>query len=139
MSAASDQLDIIRSKIESGAVNPQNCESTVGISRLEYYHLLALLQESEGVAGAANVATSQVTSTDTAATLVDARPGRRSVLIRNTDATNSVWVGPATVTSGNGFLLKGGEAVAIDGTGLLQVIDDGTNHCVVAVMETYDD
>lgn len=87
--------------------------------------------------GAANLATSQVTSTGTAATLVNARPTRRSVLIRNTDAANSVWVGPATVTTGNGFLIKAGESVPFTWTGLLQIIDNGS-HAVVAIADEYD-
>lgn len=88
--------------------------------------------------GAANLASSQATSTGTAATLVAARATRRSVLIRNTDSANSVWVGPATVTTSNGFLIKAGESVPFTWVGLLQIIDDASNHAVVCVADEYD-
>ncbi len=88
------------------------------------------------ITGAANLATSQVTSTSSAATLVVARPTRRSVLIRNTDAANSIWVGPATVTTANGFLIKAGESVPFTWVGLIQVIDSGS-HAVVAIADEY--
>ncbi len=72
--------------------------------------------------GAANLATGQVATSTTAATAVIARPTRTSVLIRNLDTTISVYVGPATVTSANGMLLKAGESCPFTFTGLIQVI-----------------
>lgn len=88
--------------------------------------------------GAANLATAQVTSTGTAATLVAARATRRSVLFRNVSASGSVWIGPATVTSSNGVELKAGESVPFTWVGLLQVIDNTTDHCVIAIADEYD-
>lgn len=89
-------------------------------------------------AGATTLATSQVTSTGTAATLVVARPTRRSVLLFNTHATASVWVGPATVTANNGLKLGPGASCPFTGVGLIQVIDDNSTHCVVCVADEYD-
>lgn len=88
--------------------------------------------------GATNLATGQITSTGTAATLAVARATRRSVLFTNTDATGSVWIGPATVTAGNGQKLSPGQACAFTWIGLFQVIDDGSDHCVVCVADEYD-
>ena len=70
----------------------------------------------------ANQATGQVTATTSAATMVIARATRKSVLIRNTDAAISVYIGPATVSAVNGMLLKAGESVPVDTTALIQVI-----------------
>ena len=84
----------------------------------------------------ANQATGQVTATTLAATMVIARATRKSVLIRNTDAAISVYIGPATVSAVNGMLLKAGESVPVDTTALIQVIAaSGTP--VVAYYETY--
>jgi len=89
------------------------------------------------IAGAANMANGQVTSSTSAATLVPARATRRSVTIRNTDSSISVYVGIATVTSVNGMLLKAGESISLDFTGLVQVIS-ASGSPVVAYVETYD-
>lgn len=87
--------------------------------------------------GATNYANGQVTATGTAATLVAARATRRSVLVRNLDASLDVYVGNATVTAGNGMLLKAGESFPIDAVGLIEVIAPSGSP-VVAYMETYD-
>lgn len=87
--------------------------------------------------GAANLSQTQVTSTAAATTLVVARPTRRSVLLRNLDTANSVWIGPATVTTGNGMLLKAGESLPYTWVGLLQVIDNGS-HAIVSIADEYD-
>lgn len=88
-------------------------------------------------AGAANVASSQVAASTTAGTLVIARPTRRSCLVRNLDTSISVYIGPATVTAGNGMLLKPGESVPITAVTLWQVIAaSGTP--TVAVLDEYD-
>lgn len=93
--------------------------------------------------GAANLATSQVTSTGTAATLVTARATRRSVLITNledpaTESAKIAYVGPATVTTGNGYPILPGQSVPFTWVGLIQVIDDTTNHAVLAITDEYD-
>lgn len=98
----------------------------------------ALLTAISGkLTGAANYANSQVTAGVASAQLVAARATRRSVLIRNTDATNSAYIGAGTVTSGNGFLLKAGESVSIDTTAAINCIRD-TADVALAVFETYD-
>lgn len=87
--------------------------------------------------GAANMANGQVTTSTTAATAVAARATRRSVTIKNTDTSITVYIGIATVTSSNGMPLKAGESISIDTTALVQVIAaSGTP--VVAYVETYD-
>lgn len=88
--------------------------------------------------GAANLATAQVTSTGTAATLAIARSTRRSILFTNTHATGSVWIGPATVTSSNGQKLGPGQSCPFTWVGLFQIIDDASTHCVVIVADEYD-
>lgn len=88
--------------------------------------------------GAANIAVAQITATGTAATLVVARATRRSVLFRNTHATASCWIGPATVTAANGFKLGPGESCPFTWVGLLQIIDDGATHPVVHIADEYD-
>jgi hypothetical protein len=87
--------------------------------------------------GAPNQASGQVTASTTAATLIAARTTRRSVLVRNLDSTISVYVGPATVTSANGMLLKAGESVPLDTRALIQVIA-ASGSPVVAFYEVYD-
>lgn len=89
------------------------------------------------LSGAGNLVVSRITSTGAAQTAFIARPTRRSALVRNTDAANSVWLGTATVTSANGFLLKAGETIPFTFTGLLQVIDDGANHAAIHVSDEY--
>lgn len=87
--------------------------------------------------GGTNLATGQITTSTAAGTLVVARATRQSVLVRNTDATISVYVGPATVTSSNGMLLKAGESCPFTFVGLLQVIAaSGTP--VVAFADEYN-
>lgn len=72
--------------------------------------------------GASNLSTGQLTTSTTAGTLVVARATRTSVLFRNLDTSISVYIGPATVTSGNGIPLKAGESVPFTFVGLIQVI-----------------
>jgi hypothetical protein len=87
--------------------------------------------------GAANMANGQVAASGTAATLVAARTTRRSVTVKNTDVSLVVYIGVATVTTGNGLPLKAGDSISIDFTGLIQVIA-ASGAPVVAWMETYD-
>lgn len=72
--------------------------------------------------GAANLATGQVTTSGTAGTLVSSRTTRRSVTVKNVDSTITVYVGPATVTTSNGFEIKAGESKTFTWTGTIQVI-----------------
>ncbi len=88
------------------------------------------------IAGAPNIASGQVTA-GAAATLVAARATRRCVTILNTDALLSIYIGPATVTSGNGMLIKAGVQVRIETTALIQV-PAASGSPVVTYMEEYD-
>lgn len=71
---------------------------------------------------APNFATGQVATSTTAATFVVARATRRSVTLKNEDAAITVYIGPATVTSGNGFPLKANQSISVAWVGLIQVI-----------------
>lgn len=87
--------------------------------------------------GAANVATGQVASSTTAGTLLAARTTRRGATFKNLDSSITVYIGPATVTAGNGMQLKAGESISVDTRALVQVIAaSGTP--TVAYIETYD-
>jgi hypothetical protein len=91
---------------------------------------------SASAGGAAHAATSQVTTSTTAGTLAIARATRVSCLVRNLDASITVYVGKATVTSGNGTPLKAGESFAFTTQELVQVIAaSGTP--VVSVFDEY--
>lgn len=87
-------------------------------------------------AGAANIATSQVTA-GAAGTLAIARATRRQCTIKNTDATNTATIGPATVTTANGMPVKPGESITVRWVGLIQVIANAGSP-VIAVMDEYD-
>lgn len=88
-------------------------------------------------AGATSMVTSQIATTVAAATWVGARATRRSVLLRNMGAADSVYFGPATVSSLNGMLLKGGESVSVTFTGLIQVIAE-TNTPKVSFADEFE-
>lgn len=96
-----------------------------------------ITQVKGGPLGAPSYANNQVAASTTAGTLIAARATRRSVTIRNTDATITVYIGAATVTAGNGMPLKAGESINIDSVALIQVLAaSGTP--AVAYIETYD-
>lgn len=68
-----------------------------------------------------DVVSGQVTPTASAATLVAARETRKNVVIRN--GTNmDVFIGPATVTTANGFGVPAGAGLTLTTTKLLQLI-----------------
>lgn len=87
--------------------------------------------------GAANYANGQVTAGVASGVLVAARATRRSVVVRNQDDADSIYIGAGTVTSGNGLLLKAGESISIDSTAAINCIRD-TGDCAVGYFETYD-
>lgn len=76
---------------------------------------------SEIIFTSATIATGQVAPTSTAATLIAARVGRKSVTFYNSGAVN-VWIGPATVTSANGLLLIPGASYTSYSEALWQAI-----------------
>lgn len=85
---------------------------------------------------ATNMVTGQVTA-GAAGTLVIARATRRIVTIKNTDAAITVYIGPATVTAGNGMPLKAGESISVRWVGLVQVLA-ASGSPVVAYLDEYD-
>lgn len=87
--------------------------------------------------GAPSFANNQVTAGAVSAQVVAARATRRAVLIRNTDAANSAYVGGGTVTSANGFLLKASESITIETTAAVNAIR-ATADVLLAYVETYD-
>jgi hypothetical protein len=92
-----------------------------------------------GELGSTAIATGQVTPTASAATLLAARETRKSVTFVN--LTNmSVFIGPATVTTANGFELPAGAGISIPTTALLQVIVASVTGLTgdVQYIETYD-
>lgn len=71
--------------------------------------------------GANNTATGQVAPTNSAATLLAARTTRRYVTFLNY-GTVTVYIGPAAVTTANGFALDPGASKTFETTVLLQAI-----------------
>ncbi len=88
--------------------------------------------------GGSLMANGQMSATNVAATLVAARALRRSVTVRNLDATNSGYIGLATVATTNGMLLQALESMSVDFTGLIQVITATNTTANFAYLETYD-
>lgn len=89
-----------------------------------------------GEIGSSAVATGQPAPTDTAATLVAARDTRKRLVLVNMGVVD-VFVGPATVTTANGFKLQPGASVVTYTTALLQGITAaGTGS--VHYIEEYD-
>lgn len=85
----------------------------------------------------ATIATGQVTASGSPATLVAANSTRALLTVRNQDTSLSVYVGPATVSSSNGALLKAGESRSFRGATLLQVIAPSGSPVVDYVDESY--
>lgn len=89
--------------------------------------------------GGTAFATGQNTPTAVAATLLAARETRKDVTIFN--GTNlTVYIGPATVTTANGFELRAGAGLTIPTTALLQIIVASVTGLagVVSYIEAYD-
>lgn len=88
--------------------------------------------------GASAIATTQVVVTTTAGTLIAARDTRKRVILRN-NSNQDCWVGPATVTTANGFRLDVGYSLALCTTALIQaIIASGTMTGNIDVLEEYD-
>jgi hypothetical protein len=77
----------------------------------------AVTKINGGPTGAPTVATGQVSVSSSSATQVVATgPTNRSSVIKNTDASITMYVGVSGVTSATGMPLKAGESVSIDTT-----------------------
>ncbi len=88
--------------------------------------------------GSTAIATGQVVLTTTAGTFVAARDTRKRLIIRN-NASTDVWLGPATVTTANGFRLEVGASLTLSTTALVQgIIASGTMTGDVDYVEEYD-
>lgn len=125
------------SGVDSGGLKRHILTGTDGTVKTDSSATTQPVSVTKGPTGAANFANGQVAASTTAATLVAARATRRSVAIKNTSTTITVYYGAATVTNANGVELKPGESQSIDTTALIQVIAaSGTP--VVAYVETYD-
>ena len=81
--------------------------------------------------------TGQVTTSTTAGTLVAANVNRYKLTVKNKDATITVYIGPATVTSANGVELKAGESRVLKAGILWQVIAASGTPVVDYVDESY--
>ncbi|HZT60996.1 MAG TPA: hypothetical protein VFA21_20495 [Pyrinomonadaceae bacterium] len=92
---------------------------------------------SERTPGAPNIATGQATAGAASGALVAARATRRSVCVLNLDANNAAWVGPGTVTSGNGFKLAAGKALTFNTTAAINCIRDSAD-VLLCFVEEYD-
>lgn len=87
--------------------------------------------------GAANLSTNQIAVTSVQTTLSAARTARRSITIKNLDASLSGWVGESPTSISTGMELKAGESWSVDFTGL--VVGVAANTAIrMAVSENYD-
>lgn len=66
--------------------------------------------------GAPNHAENQVSVAASATQIVSTRATRRGVIIKNTDASATIYLGGATVTTSTGHALAAGEAITIPTT-----------------------
>ena len=88
--------------------------------------------------GSTAIATGQIVVTSTAGTLVAARDTRKRLVIRN-NSNQDCWVGPATVTTANGFRVDVGYALTLHTTALVQaIIPSGTMTGDIDYIEEYD-
>lgn len=88
--------------------------------------------------GSTSIASGQVTPTTTAATLLAARDTRKRMILTNNSSVD-VWVGPATVTTANGFKIPVGYTLTLYTTALIQVIiSTGTATGGMHYVEEYD-
>ena len=88
--------------------------------------------------GATAVAVARVTPTTSPATLIAARDTRKRLIITN-NSNVTVYVGPATVSTANGYPIAVGYTLTLYTTALVQcIIATGTAAADVAVVEEYD-
>ena len=88
--------------------------------------------------GSTAIAVARITPTTSPATLVAARDTRKRLVITNNSNT-TVYVGPATVSTANGYPIGGGYTLTLYTTILVQcIIASGTASADVACVEEYD-
>lgn len=87
--------------------------------------------------GAVNMATAQTTVASTATQIAAANATRRAVLITNTHATVTVYLGSAAVTTSTGQALPAGASITIPFTGAVYGIV-ASSTLVATSVDTYD-
>jgi hypothetical protein len=88
--------------------------------------------------GSTAIAVARITPTTSPATLVAARDTRKRLVITNNSNT-TVYVGPATVSTANGYPIGVGYTLTLYTTILVQcIIASGTASADVACVEEYD-
>lgn len=89
--------------------------------------------------GAPNIATNQKSVTTSATKIVDIRAARRRIAITLHAATDTYFGADNTVTTGNGFRVKGvdGATLSLDVTGEVWAIV-GAGSVTVSYLEVYD-
>jgi len=88
--------------------------------------------------GAANFSPNQVAlNSSTATQLVSVRSSRRGVLITNNDASITVYIGGASVSTSNGHKLVAGASISIPTTAAVYGISASATPSV-SVSEVYD-
>lgn len=75
--------------------------------------------------GVTNQHNDQLTTSGSAQSAVAARPTRTGVTFINIDATNTIYLGPAGVTSGNGIPLPPGASITLTWVGAIFAICGG--------------
>ncbi len=86
---------------------------------------------------AVNSENSRVAASPTAGTLAIARTTRKRLVVKNTDAAITIYVGSATVTAANGMPLLAGESIELRAQILYQVIA-ASGAPSVAIVDEYD-
>ena len=81
-----------------------------------------VIQVQTQTQGAANLATTQITCSGSAQQMFAARATRRSLVITNTDTTNTVYFGTAAVTTGTGSAILPNTSMGIPTTAAVYVI-----------------
>lgn len=87
--------------------------------------------------GAANLGFNQVTVQNTATQIVAANATRRAVVIVNTDASNAIYIGSASVTSSTGIKLAAGANISIPTVAAVYGIT-ASSTAVAGELEVYD-
>ncbi len=91
--------------------------------------------------GGASLASGQIIIGNISTTIAGARATRRSATIRNQDTSNSGYIGPAPIGTGNGLLLYPGDSVSVDFVGVIAGISLNTTNAgnvTFGYLETYD-
>jgi hypothetical protein len=86
--------------------------------------------------GTANITTGQISITASAGQIVAANATRRAVAIKNSDATNILFVGSAGVTVATGHRIDPKETLVVPFVGAISGI--GSGNLTATFLEVYD-